>query len=145
MLKPARFAFLFMLCATPLAFAQSISPVGKFLEPWGDFSTSGYVTMTPDGVIAFTEEPDFMQCSDSFNTQRISIIRADGTGYHVVLDPQDLFALPGPVEWTGAQDLRIAGDGGTLWFTGLHDTSGCSSFPPLHDFLAVCPRSRIHS
>lgn len=124
--------------------AQSVSPIGKFLEPWGALFDGGCIAMTTDGgTIAFLETQG--GCSTQ-TLQRISMIRPDGTGYRVVVDWPVLEALEEPLPGqTGIKQLRISGDGQWLsfWWPHAYNPTNCSYVPPAHSYVVHVPTGAV--
>ena len=114
------------------AAAQSLSPIGTFLLPWTDVESAN-VTITPDGsTIVFVEQKD-SDCFTGAISQRISTTHSDGTGYRIVLDSDAL--PPWPNGFTLIGNMRISGDGQTLWFLRPDQVNRCVGIGPSHDYL----------
>ena len=116
---------------------QSIIPIGWAL-PWSGIVAVEPIAMRPDGQwVAFAETP-VGPCLPSIVTDRLSIVRPDGTGYRVVLDVPTLSALwPSTINPNRIEQIRWAGNTDRLvfWWWDLYAFTCGEFYGPAHYYL----------
>jgi hypothetical protein len=121
-----------VLCGTPAG--QATIPIGNSSQPWGGTAV-GPLAMTPDGEWIVAVESGTHTCT--FESQRVVIVRPDGTDHRILVDYPELWALK-PTTVDEITLLRVSGDGSRAYFVmpTIHPTAlTCDYGPPAGHYL----------
>ena len=115
------------------ASAQSLSRIGLYLD-WDKSPVGMDMDITSDGsLIAFIESRGG-GCS-SWNYQRLSTIRSDGTDYRVLVGWLDMELLEPLGQETYTNTMTMSGNGEWLAFSLFSKVDLCALYGPIHWFL----------